>query len=253
VDLNRIASLFLSASSWHFSPLRKTPPSPRPDFSSNTGGYYSWYIQRTSRYEESNFKRTLSLEFPTWRCRCKREVSGPLPNNTSGHRILNCSKTKQKHARVDFRPYALHLLHEVLPNLPVSSAVSPPISRSRARGCCQGLLPGAACLGTTAFSIRLATSLEQISQESQSCHAIAPGVDPTGLLSLGQMTLYSCGRCGCLRDSKGWTMVSKRTQLSLSQAIDSDRLQQHSISRPDSITFEKGQSLFQPLHRACVA
>jgi hypothetical protein len=46
------------------------------------------------------------------------------------------------------------------------------------------------------------------------------------------------------RNLKGWTMFSKRTQLSQSQVIDSDRLQQHSLSHPDSSIFERDSHYF---------
>lgn len=39
-------------------------------------------------------------------------------------------------------------------------------------------------------------------------------------------------------------MFSKRTQLSQSQVIDSDRLQQHSLSHPDSSIFERDSHYF---------
>lgn len=60
------------------------------------------------------------------------------------------------------------------------------------------------------------------------------------------MTLYRCGRRLCLRGARVWTMFSKRTQLSLSQVIDSDRPQQHSLFRADSSTIERDSHYFHP-------
>ncbi len=155
----------------------------------------------TNRYEKSNFKRILSLVFPTWRCRCQREVSGPYLPNPSGHQILNFSKTRQKHAPVNFQ--TISHLHEILPNLPLACDSIP----SKLQVTCHGLLLGAACLGTTGFSggYILGEDLPRISRLS--CNRTWRGPDWLAILRADD--LVQVWAMGLSERRKGWTIFPR--------------------------------------------